>query len=129
VTHSVSNSRTTSDTLRPCSAALTIAADHGASSMRMLRSAVPRAMSGLDGDGRGGVAELAEEVWVSAIEPNAEARIEEIRARHISWAAAAETEGKPWLIEIYDPALAEDEAYLRMGTDAAGMVDPRPMQG
>lgn len=39
-------------------------------------------------------------------------------------AAVALTSGKPWLVEVFDPDAPPDEAFIRFGSDAAGMVEP-----
>jgi hypothetical protein len=43
-------------------------------------------------------------------------------------AVAALASGKPWLVEIFDPDLPEEEAYIRFGSDPAGMVEPIPLE-
>lgn len=73
-------------------------------------------------------AQLADEAWVDASNPEAEKHIEGIRARHHSIVNQAERDGKRWLIEVYDPAKPEGWAYLRFGDDDAGMANPRPVR-
>ena len=63
---------------------------------------------------------VAEEVW--AYSPQ---EAEDLAWRHRARTGAAETEGVPWLVEIYCPVCPADEAYFRFGTDEAGMGDPR----
>ena len=46
---------------------------------------------------------------------------------HARIAMEASKAGQPWLVEIYDPEMPEDQAYLRFGTDTAGMTQPRPV--
>jgi hypothetical protein len=47
-----------------------------------------------------------------------------VQAAHLAIAGAAYAAGTPWLIEVYDLARPEDEAYLRFGSDRAGMAAP-----
>jgi hypothetical protein len=42
-------------------------------------------------------------------------------------AALALADGRPWLIEVYDPSAGEEHGYLRFGTDRRGMVEPMPL--
>lgn len=86
------------------------------------------------GRGRGGIrfrlyvdGVLADEWWIGAGAGDADAVAEAVMARHAAVAVAAHVHGRPWLLECYDPGLPEGEAYLRMGTDARGMVCPAPV--
>lgn len=67
---------------------------------------------------------LVEEVWLDVEDEHDRGRVQRVRDRHLALAADADTAGRPWLIEIYDPAQPEERAYLRFGTDRAGMVHP-----
>lgn len=49
------------------------------------------------------------------------AAAEDAAQRH---AATAMASGRPWLVEIYNPDADEADAYIRFGTDTAGMVEP-----
>lgn len=69
---------------------------------------------------------LVEQVWIDATNPDAASHSEAVQARHAALVAEAERCDQPWLIEIYDPSKPEHEAFLRIGTDTAGMVDPIP---
>jgi len=71
-------------------------------------------------------ARLADEAWIDASNPDAEQLMEAVRAHQYALVEQAAAADRPWLIEVYDPAKPEDEAYWRLGTDAAGMVDPIP---
>lgn len=63
--------------------------------------------------------QLRLEEWLDErINPAASA---EAAQRH---AALAMASGHPWLVEIYDPDADEANAYVRFGTDTAGMVEP-----
>jgi len=50
-----------------------------------------------------------------------------VGARHAHLAEQAETDGKLWLLEVWNPGLPEDQAYIRYGTDKAGLTDPVPL--
>lgn len=65
---------------------------------------------------------LVAEEWARGIE-----HAEEIGARHGAIVLDADERNDSWLMEFYDPAMPEDRAYLRMGSDAFGMRDPRPV--
>ena len=71
---------------------------------------------------------LADEVWVDVSNPDADEHMEKVRDRHQQVVEAARRGGLEWMVEIYDPARPEAEAYLRFGDDKEGMVDPTPMQ-
>jgi hypothetical protein len=45
--------------------------------------------------------------------------------RHMELAVDAD---QPWLLEIFDPDAPTDTAYIRFGSDPAGMVDPMPLE-
>jgi hypothetical protein len=63
--------------------------------------------------------ELADEQWVH--EPEG---VELIGAEHTARAQVAERAGQRWLVEIWDATAPPEEAYLRFGTDEAGMHAP-----
>jgi hypothetical protein len=68
--------------------------------------------------------ELADEDWAAtATESGA------LQLRHKTLTDAADRDGTPWLIEVYDPDMPEDEAYLRIGTDRGRMTMPLPVSG
>lgn len=69
---------------------------------------------------------LVEEVWLDAENDADHERVLAIRERHKAMADQADADGKHWMVEVYEPALPKDRAYTRFGTDANGMVDPRP---
>jgi hypothetical protein len=75
----------------------------------------------------GGV--LRDETWIDAADPNAAQLLDATAAYRINVAEMAEAAGVPWLTEVYDPAAPVDRAYLRIGTDAEGMVAPMPFNG
>lgn len=53
------------------------------------------------------------------------AEVHAVRREHAKMCGEASANGRAWMIEVYDPALPEERAYLRFGTDPAGMGDPR----
>lgn len=69
--------------------------------------------------------ELVDESWVDATNPEAPAHFERIQGRHRMFVEQADRDELPWLVEVYDPAKPAREAYIRIGTDSTGMVDPR----
>jgi hypothetical protein len=72
--------------------------------------------------------ELADEVWIDSTNPDADALMARFGTRQGKSAAEAAAAGRRWLVEVYDPALPEDHAYLRFGTDDHGMRDPVAVQ-
>lgn len=69
--------------------------------------------------------ELVLEDWAVVSDEAAAAEAGDILgARHSHIAREAHAAGKRWLAELYDPGAAPGEAYLRFGTDTAGMVNP-----
>ena len=70
---------------------------------------------------------LAAEHWFDALHLDV-AEVAEVGARHGALAAEADAAGRPWLLEVYDPAQLCGHEYLRWGTDQAGMGDPRELQ-
>jgi hypothetical protein len=69
--------------------------------------------------------ELLAEDWLPAAEWEGRADAGAALAeRHKAICEAAEEQGQRWQIEVYDPDLPEAEAYLRFGTDKAGMILP-----
>lgn len=71
---------------------------------------------------------LADETWITQ-GPGGLAASEATAARHGSACVAADEAGVAWLLEVFDPDAPEDSAYLRFGTDEAGMVCPVPYDG
>ena len=67
---------------------------------------------------------LADEVWIDSTSPLAQEMIAEAQADHQARAAAATDRGQLWMVEIYDPAQPDPQAYIRFGTDARGMERP-----
>ncbi|MCL2729318.1 MAG: hypothetical protein FWE15_04750 [Actinomycetia bacterium] len=71
--------------------------------------------------------DLAVEDWAfPATEEEAERAAGLLADRHASIAERAAAAGQTWLVELYDPALPEAEAYVRFGSDVSGMVLPVP---
>jgi hypothetical protein len=62
---------------------------------------------------------LADERWVGDDD-----HVTEVGEEHQARAVQAERDGLRWLVEVFDPAAPTDEAFLRFGTDADGMVMP-----
>jgi hypothetical protein len=69
---------------------------------------------------------LAVEHWFDArtVKPGDVVAMARDHAHHCREADEA---GLPWLVEIYDPARPPDRAYIRWGTDHAGMCKPGPV--
>ena len=65
--------------------------------------------------------ELRDELWINADDPNAGELTEATSAYHLRVTEMAEAAGVVWMTEVYDPAADPDHAYLRIGTDLAGM--------
>lgn len=72
-------------------------------------------------------AELVDETWIDCGNPDAEKHFDALMDRYERTTLAVHQMDRPWLIELYDPARPEHEAYTRFGSDTAGMTDPRPM--
>lgn len=68
---------------------------------------------------------LVEECWLDVLNPDRNEIVDRMRDRHEQMVQVAEREGKLWMIETFDPAEPEEQAYHRVGTDTGGMVDPR----
>lgn len=68
--------------------------------------------------------ELIEETWVDTSGPDRERLTDAASQRHKALTDRADREGRRWLVETFDPALPEEQAYVRFGTDKAGMVEP-----
>ena len=68
-------------------------------------------------------AQLVDETWVNTREPEPLRTVEQVWAHHQELIRHAQADDKPWLVEIYDPATAEDRA-LRFGTDETGIEQP-----
>lgn len=67
-------------------------------------------------------AQLVDEVWVDARGTGLH-QVEQVWQRHQDAVGKAQADGKPWVIEIYDPSLPEDQA-LRFGTDTSAIKGP-----
>jgi hypothetical protein len=72
---------------------------------------------------------LRDEVWIDASDPEVGELTERVSAYHLRLSEMAEAAGVEWMTEVYDPAQPEERAYLRIGTDAAGMRQPQPWDG
>lgn len=72
---------------------------------------------------------LVDEMWVDAGNPDAERITDAARDRHQAMAARADRDDLVWLVEVFDPGELPERAYVRMGTDRAGMVAPEPLCG
>jgi hypothetical protein len=73
--------------------------------------------------------QLRDEVWINASDPHAGDLAEYCATYHADQADMANAAGVPWLVEVYNPDVPEDHAYVRFGTDAAGMTMPVPFDG
>lgn len=62
----------------------------------------------------------ADEVWLTD-----EAEMAQVGQRHQTIAEDAERAGMRWMVEVFDPAAPHEVAFLRFGTDRAGMVEPQ----
>jgi len=71
---------------------------------------------------------LEDEVWIDADAPGAAELADSAQERHLTLAQEAAAFGWPYLVEIYNPAEPPDRAYIRFGTDRAGMVDPLALE-
>ncbi len=67
---------------------------------------------------------LIDEAWIDAADDDSPAIVATVSAVHSHLAELADAHGVPWLTEVYDPEAPEDHAYLRVGTDKEGMVQP-----
>lgn len=67
--------------------------------------------------------QLVDETWVNTRDPEPLRTVKHVWAHHQDLIWQAQTDHKPWLIEIYDPATPEDQA-LRFGTDETGIQQP-----
>lgn len=68
--------------------------------------------------------ELIDEVWFDSSNPDTEQLASAAGERNSAHTQQADRESRRWLVEMYDPAKPEHEAYVRFGTDDAGLVDP-----
>ncbi|MCL2582941.1 MAG: hypothetical protein FWE35_10835 [Streptosporangiales bacterium] len=50
-----------------------------------------------------------------------------VSERHVGLIEAAVETGKLWLVEVFDPSVPEECAYMRFGTDVDGMTLPFPI--
>jgi hypothetical protein len=67
---------------------------------------------------------LIDEAWIDSLDPEAQAKTATVSEVHSQLAELADAHGVPWLTEVYDPEAPEDQAYIRVGTDKDGMVQP-----
>jgi hypothetical protein len=67
---------------------------------------------------------LISEAWIDSLDPRAQDLTAEVSEVHSHLAELADAHGVPWLTEVYDPEAPEDQAYIRVGTDKDGMVQP-----
>jgi hypothetical protein len=67
---------------------------------------------------------LIDEAWIDSTDPHAASRVDAVHAVHTHLAELANAHGIPWLTEVYNPEAPDDQAYIRVGTDKAGMVQP-----
>ena len=67
---------------------------------------------------------LIDEAWIDSTDPEAPVKVDAVHAVHTHLAELANAHGVPWLTEVYNPEAPEEEAYIRIGTDKAGMVRP-----
>jgi|HubBroStandDraft_3_1064219.scaffolds.fasta_scaffold00345_4 hypothetical protein len=73
--------------------------------------------------------QLRDEVWIDASDPRSGELAEFCATYHANQADMANAAGVPWLVEVYNPELPDEHAYVRFGTDTDGMVAPIPMNG
>jgi hypothetical protein len=67
---------------------------------------------------------LVDEAWINCSRPDFEAVSQAVMEKHQRLAMAALDHGLPWLNELYDPSMPEDDAYVRFGTDRSMCVEP-----
>jgi hypothetical protein len=67
---------------------------------------------------------LIDEAWIDSLDPRAQDLTATVSEVHSHLAELADAHGVPWLTEVYDPEAPEDQAYIRVGTDKDGMVQP-----
>ena len=68
---------------------------------------------------------LRDEVWLDAADSKAGDLANFCATYHAELAELADAAGIPWMTEVYDPGQPEERAYLRIGTDAQGMIRPQ----
>jgi hypothetical protein len=73
--------------------------------------------------------QLRDEVWIDTADPGASDLAGYCATYHADQAEMADAAGVPWLVEVYNPELPDEQAYIRIGTDPAGMVAPIPLNG
>ena len=73
--------------------------------------------------------QLRDEVWIDADDPGSADLAGYCATYHAAQAEMADLAGIPWLDRVYNPELPEDQAYIRIGTDRAGMTRPAPLNG
>ena len=67
---------------------------------------------------------LIDETWIDCSHPDAPELMQAAILRHEAQVMIADLTGGVWLVEIYDPDTGQ---HRRVGTDAGGMVEPRPV--
>jgi len=67
------------------------------------------------------------EQWIDATDPDAGDVAEVTSMFHADACRAADSEGFPWVIEVYDPTADPEVAYLRFGTDIGKLDEPHPV--
>lgn len=67
---------------------------------------------------------LADEQWIDTASPDCLRLAEETQKRHVALVEQAVRDGRPWLVETYDPGQPEGSRYIRVGTDTRGMRVP-----
>jgi hypothetical protein len=71
--------------------------------------------------------QLRDELWFGKHDPEMSQLCNFVTDYHQALADRADQTGLRWLVEVYDPSAAPEQAYVRFGTDQAGMRDPIPM--
>jgi len=67
---------------------------------------------------------LRDEAWIDTTDPGRQAKVEAVQLRQAGIARQASEDKLLWMSEVYDPAQPDNTAYIRWGTDKAGMVAP-----
>jgi ribosomal protein L37E len=67
---------------------------------------------------------LADETWIDGADPDVRAQSDTAAHRMRERADAADAAGGVWLLEVFNPTAPADAAYLRIGSDVAGMAAP-----
>lgn len=72
---------------------------------------------------------LHDERWLDSSNPDYLEHVAAAQRDHAAIAQQADDDGVPWCVETYDPAKPPRTAYMRIGTDTAAMIAPRPWDG